>query len=327
MQELKQGIYHPVYFLSGEETYYTDLVSAYIEKNILNDEQKSFNQMVFYGKDSNIGDVINTAKRFPMMGSHQVVILKEAQEIKEIEKLDFYLDQPLPSTVLVINYKYKKPDKRKKFFKELPKKAVFMETKRLYEDKVPAWIESYLKTRKYKLEPGVGKILTDFLGAELGKIAGELDKLMLVMPQGSDTITAELVEKNIGISKDFNNFELQKALGNKEVLKANRIVLYFCKNPKDNPMPITIATLHSFFSKLLMYHYVKNKDNREIASTIKVNPYFVRDYQKAAHYYTPGKIARVISYIRDYDLRSKGVNNHSASDCELLKELVYKILH
>ncbi len=327
IEELEKKSYHPVYFLSGEEAYYIDLISGYIEKNILKEEEKTFNQHIFYGRDTDISTVINTAKRFPMMASHQVVILKEAQNIRDIDKLGFYLDKPLESTLLVVNYKYKKLDKRTKLYKSLQQKSVFFESPRLYDNKVPAWIADYLKKKNYELEPGVGQSLTDFLGNDLSKIVNELEKLIIVMPPGSKTITASLVERNIGISKDYNNFEFQKALARKDILKANRIIQHFCNNPKNNPMPLTIASLHNYFTRLLLYHYVKDKPRQQLASVLKINPYFINEYQAASKAYPTGKLARIISYIREYDLKSKGVNNVSTSNCELLKELVFKILH
>lgn len=325
--DLKNKIYHPVYFLYGEEAYYIDKVSDFIEKNVLSESEMTFNQLVFYGKDTDITTIINTARRYPMMANHQVVLLKEAQNIKEIEKLVHYVENPLKSTLLVINYKYKKLDKRTKLYKALQKKSVLFESAKLYDDKIPAWIHDYLRKRNYELEHGVGQTLTDFLGNDLSKIVNELEKLIIVLPEGNRKITAALVEKNIGISKDFNNFELQRALTRKNTLKANRITLYFCKNPRNNPLTLTLASLYMFFSKVLVYHFTKDKTKTHVASILKVNPFFVQEYQLAARSYSTGKLANIISLLREYDLRSKGVKNATMSDCELLRELIYKILH
>lgn len=325
--DLKNKIYNPVYFLSGEEPYYIDKISDFIEKNVLPESEKTFNQLVHYGKDTDITNLINTARRFPMMSNQQVVMLKEAQNIKEIEKLVHYVENPLKSTLLVIAYKYKKLDKRTKLYKALQKNAVFFESSKLYDDKIPAWIHDYLRKRNYELEPGVGQSLTDFLGNDLSKIVNELEKLIIVLPEGSRKITAVLVEKNIGISKDFNNFELQRALTRKNSLKANRIILYFCNNPGNNPLTLTLVSLYIFFSKVLLYHFTKDKTRTHVASILKVNPFFVQEYQLGARSYSPRKLTNIISLLRDYDLRSKGVGNATMSDCELLRELIYKILH
>ena len=327
LSDLKKKIYHPIYFLTGEEPYYIDKITEYIEKNVLTDQEKTFNQMMFYGKDTDIGTIINTAKRFPMMANYQVVIVKEAQNIKKIEDLIYYIEKPLKSTILVLNYKYKLLDKRTKLYKSLNKNGIFFNSGKIYEDKIPGWIQNFLKERAYSIEPGIGLVLTDFLGSDLSKIVNELEKLIIVLPKGKTMITADLVEKNIGISKEYNNLEFNKALGRKDILKANRIANYFCKNPNHNPLTLTISSLYYFFSKVLAYHFVKDKSRGNLASKLKINPYFISEYQAAARLYSAGKIAKIISLIRKYDLKSKGMGNVSMSDCELLKELTYQILH
>jgi len=311
----------------GEEPWFIDKITETIEKKVLNEEEKTFNQIVYYGKDTDIETVINTAKRYPMMTNQQVVILKEAQYIKEIDKLTFYLEKPLKSTILVINYKYNKLDKRTKLYKSLTKNALLFKSDKLYDNQIPGWIDAYLKDKGYMLEPGIGIVLTDFLGNDLSKIVNELEKLIIVLPSGQKKITASLVEKNIGISKDFNNFELYKAMARKEILKANRIVQYFCDNPKNNPLTVTMASLYFFFSKVLLYHHTKDKSSRNIAVSLKINPYFIKDYEQAARNYPPEKTIQIISYLREYDRKSKGVGNVTTSDCDLLRELTYKILH
>ncbi|MCD6556938.1 MAG: DNA polymerase III subunit delta [Bacteroidales bacterium] len=326
LKELKNKIYKPIYFLFGEESYFIDKITDYISDNVLNEGEKSFNQIILYGKDSQIEDIINNAKRFPMMANHQVLIVKEAQNLKHIEKLAFYAEQPLKSTILVFNYKYKKLDKRTKLYKLLNKTAVLFESKKLYENQIPAWINSYLKEKKYTATPVSTQLLTDFLGTDLSKITNELDKLMISLPEGT-SITPEHIEKNIGISKDFNNFELQNALINRDVLKANRIIQHFARNPKDNPIVVTIITLFSLFSKILNYHFLSDKNKNNVASVLKVNPYFVKDYVKAAQIYNTRKTVAVISLLRKYDMKTKGYNNVSTSHEDLLKELIFKILH
>lgn len=326
LKELKNKIYKPIYFLFGEESYFIDKITDYIADNVLNESEKAFNQITLYGKDSQIEDIINNAKRFPMMANYQVLIIKEAQNLKNIEKLAFYAEQPLKSTILVFNYKYKKLDKRTKLYKLLNKTAVLFESKKLYENQIPAWINSYLKEKKYSATPVSAKLLTDFLGNNLSKITNELNKLIISLPEGTN-ITPEHIEKNIGISKDFNNFELQNALTNRDVLKANRIIQHFARNPKDNPIILTIITLFSFFSKILTYHFLKDKNRNNVASVLKINPYFVKDYIKAAQVYNTRKTVAVISLLREYDMKTKGYNNVSTSHEDLLRELIFKIMH
>lgn len=327
ISDLKNKIFHPVYFLTGEEPFYIDKITNYIEKNVLTESERTFNQILLYGRDTDIETVINTAKRYPMMANHQVVVLKEAQNIKQIDKLIHYIDNPLKSTILVVNYKYKSIDKRTRFFKALRENSIIFESRKLYEDKIPGWIRQYLSNKNIEMDPGIGIILTDFLGNDLSKIVNELEKLIIVLPEGEHRITADIVERNIGISKDFNNFELHKALGKKDILKANRIINYFGKNPKNNPLALTISSLYYYYSKVLAYHFIKDKSQGNLASTLKVAPYFVQEYKVAASNYSPTKLAAIISLLRKYDLKSKGIGNVSMSEGELLRELIYMILH
>jgi len=326
--DLKNKIYKPIYLLFGDEPYFIDLITRYIQNNVLTEEEKAFNQTILYGKDTDIHSVINAAKRFPMMANHQVVIVKEAQDIKDIDPLVHYATTPLKSTILVINYKYKTLDKRKKLYKVIHENAVAFESRKLYDNEIPGWINNYVKTKNKQIDPNAGMLLNEYLGNNLGKIANELDKLIITLPDKDDKITTAHIERNIGISKDYNNFELHKALTKKNVLKSNRIVNYFAHNPKDNPLTLTLTSLYMFYSKVLAYHFIKNKkDRRSVAATLKVNPYFLGDYETAARQYNPKKVVEIIELLREYDLRSKGYNNVSTSHGELLKELVYKILH
>tara|TARA_R110001592_G_scaffold36893_2_gene123618 strand:+ start:9373 stop:10374 length:1002 start_codon:yes stop_codon:yes gene_type:complete len=327
LTDLKNKVYHPVYFLSGEEPYYIDIVSDYIENNVLDDAEKEFNQTIVYGKETDMITIISEAKRYPMMANHNVVIVKEAQHLeKEMDKLEAYLAQPTPSTILVFCYKYKTLDGRKGVTKKIKKQAVLLESKKLYDNQVPDWINGYLKSKKYTISPHASALIAEFLGTDLSKVANELNKLILNVPAGTE-ITPELVEKNIGISKDYNSFELNKAIGTKDVLKANKIVYHFTKNQKDNPLPMTIGILYSFFTNILNYHYAKDKSRNNIASLLRISPFFVQEYQVAAGNYSIKKAVKVIEYLRDYDLKSKGVNNTSATPGDLLKELVFKIIH
>ena len=326
ISDLKNQIYHPIYLLSGEEAFFIDEISDFIEKNVLNESEKEFNQTILYGKETDVPTIIETAKRFPMMSNYQVVIVKEAQEIKKIEELANYAAQPLTSTLLVLCYKYKKIDKRKVFAKTIAKTGVLFESPKLYENKIPDWINTQLQQKELSIRPKAALMLTEFLGTDLGKIANEIEKLAINLPKGTE-ITDALIEENIGISKDYNVFELQNALGKKNILKANQIINYFAANQKDNPMIKVVGVLYMFFSKLLIFHYLKDKSQNSIASALSVNPFFVRDYQTAAQNYSVKKLVNIVSLLREYDLKSKGVNNISSSDGELMKELVFKILH
>jgi DNA polymerase-3 subunit delta len=327
ISDLKKRIFKPVYFLAGEEPYYIDLITDHIEKNVLPDAEKSFNQIIYYGEDTTVPSIIESARRFPMMASHQVVIVKEAQSLKKIDDLLVYVEKPQPSTILVINYKYKVIDKRTKLFKALDNHAVYFESARLRDYQVPAWIERYLMTQGIKTDPNASALLTEYLGSDLHKIVNELNKLIITLPAGKPVITTSLIEKNIGISKEYNNFELQKAVGEKNILKANMIVHHFANNPKDNPVTLSIASLFSYFSKLLTYHYLTDKSKNNAAAVLKVNPYFVKDYEISASKYNVSKTVQIISLLRTYDMKSKGFGDLSTEPGDLLKELIFKILH
>jgi len=327
MSDLKNRIYKPVYFLAGEEPYYIDLITEYIEEKVLPEEEKAFNQMILYGEDTSVAAISETSKRFPMMSNHQVIIVKEAQSLKKIEDLSWYVEKPLSSTILVINYKYKTLDKRTKLYKLIDSNAVYFESNRLRDYQVPGWIDRYLMLKGVKSDPNASAMLTEYLGTDLHKIVNELTKLLITLPAGKPVITTDLIEKNIGISKDYNNFELQKAIGEKNIYRSNLIVKYFADNPKDNPINLTIASLFSFFSKLLTYHYLTDKSKNNVASVLKVNPFFVKEYESAAVKYDARRTVNIISLLRTYDMKSKGYGDLSSPPGDLLKELIYKILH
>ncbi len=328
ISEIKKGFIKPIYFLYGDEPYFIDQISDYIEKNLLKEEEKGFNQMVLYGRDVEINEIISNAKRFPMMAERQVIIIKEAQDLsRTIDQLDSYLDHIVPSTVLVFNYKYKSPDKRKTVFKKMANVGVLFESKPLYENQVPAWINTYVKNKGYQIETKAALMLVEFLGADLSRIANELGKLFILIAKGK-TITPQDIEENIGISKDFNNFELRKAIGTKNIVKANQIINYFAQNPKNNPTVVTISLLNSFFTQLLQYHSLSNKnDKNAIAGLLKVNPFFVGDYMEAGKNYPMKKVSQVIGFLREADMQSKGVGARDIEQGDLLKELLFKILH
>lgn len=324
--DLKKKKYSPVYFLSGEEPYFIDIIADFAEKNILDENEREFNLTVLYGRDVDVQTIISEAKRYPMMSDKQVVIIKEAQNVKGIEDLESYVNNPLDSTLLFLCYKYKTLDKRKSFPKTVSKKGVLFESKKLYDSKVPEWINGYLKEKNYSANPKTTQLLTEYLGADLGKIANELDKLMINLPAGSE-ITPDHIQNNIGISKDYNTFELNDALAKQDVLKANRIVNYFAANSKEHPIPVTIAALYSYFVKVMQYHFLSDKSRDTAARALGVNPFFLNDYINAARNYPPNRIKNIIGVLREYDLRFKGVDNASADEGALLKEMVYRILH
>lgn len=324
--DIKKGQIKPIYFLMGEEPYYIDAISDYIEKNVLAEEEKGFNQMVLYGRDVAIDEIVSNAKRYPMMAERQVVIVKEAQDLfRTIEKLASYVENPQPTTVLVLNYKYKKIDKRKALYKSLKKAGCVFESKKLYENQVSDWIRRVLSGQNYTISPKASQMLVEFLGTDLSKINNELEKLKIVLPVGTQ-ITAEHIEENIGISKDYNNFELRKAIGERNSVKAFKIVNYFANNPKDNPMVVTVSLLFSFFSQLLHFHGLNDKNPRNVASALKINPYFVNEYVSAARNFPMRKVSGIVSTLREFDVKSKGVNSNAVPQGDLLKELLVKIL-
>jgi DNA polymerase-3 subunit delta len=327
ISDLKKRIFKPVYFLAGEEPYYIDRITNYIEEHVLNEAEKSFNQIIFYGEETSVRTVIETSRRFPMMSTHQVVIVREAQSLRKIEDLILYVEKPLASTILVINYKYGALDKRTRLYKVLDSQGMYFESPRLRDYQVPAWIEKYLSARSIKINPDASATLTEFLGTDLNKIANELDKLIITLPAGKPVITTAIIEKNIGISKDYNNFELQKAVGEKNILKANMIIRHFAANQKENPITLSIASLFSFFTRILTYHYLTDKSKNNVASVLKVNPFFVKDYETAAAKYNATKTIQIIGLLRTYDMKSKGFGDVSSEPGDLLKELIYKILH
>jgi len=323
---LQKKIYHPIYFLMGEETYFIDKISDYIADNVLTEAEKGFNQTILYGKDLEPHTIMANARRFPMMANHQVIIVREAQNIKKIEELESYARNPLKSTILVINYKYKTLDKRKTFPKLLDQKGVLFEAKKIYDNQLPAWITSYLKNQQYSIAPQAAAMIAEYLGADLSKVANELDKLIISLPVGTQ-ITPDHIEKNIGISKEFNVFELQNALGERDLLRANRIVNYFGANPSSNPIPVVISSLFSYFTKILNYHFLEDKSQNNVASALQVHPFFVKTYVAAAKNYNIRKLVEIISILREYDMKSKGFGNVSASAADLQKEMIYRILH
>lgn len=327
VNDIKAGNIKPIYFLMGEESYYIDKLSDYIEKKVLTEEEKGFNQTVLYGRDVTIEDIISTAKRYPMMAERQVVIVKEAQDlIRTIDKLESYADKPMETTVLVFCYKYKTLDKRKKLTKLLAKNGIVYESKKLYENQVGEWIKRVLSGKKYAIEPKANAMLVEFLGTDLSKINNELEKLQIILPVGS-TITPKHIEENIGFSKDFNVFELRKALGERNQLKAYTIAENFAQNPKDNPMVVTTSLVFGFFIQLLKYHGLKDRNPKNVAAVLGVNPFFLKEYDVALKNYPMKKVSQIVGALRDIDVKSKGVGANAMSQSDLLREMLYKIFN
>lgn len=327
IRDLKNKIYKPIYFLCGDEPFYIDKISDYIETNVLLPEEKEFNQTILYGQDIDIASLIAACKRFPMMAEFQVVIVKEAQNLeKQIEQLKSYIENPVKSTILVLCYKYKKPDGRSLFTKTLQKSALYFVSEKIKDYQLADWIEDYVKEEKLNINPRNALMLAEYLGNDLQKIANQIHKLKILLPEGSE-ITAEVIQKNIGISKDYNPFELNNALGEKNILKANRIINYFGANDKSYPIQFLIPVMYGFFSKLLKYHLLKDKTQANIASELGINPFIVKEYVKYAANYSDKKLVKIFSYLQEADLKSKGVNNSGLQNKEILKELIFKILH
>ncbi len=327
VNDIKAGNIKPIYFLMGEEPYYIDKLSDYIEENILSEVEKGFNQTVLYGRDVTIEDIVGTAKRYPMMAEKQVVIVKEAQDlIKTIDKLENYAEHPMESTVLVFCYKYKVIAKNKKIYKTLLKKGLVYESKKLYENQVGLWITRVLQGKGYTIEPKANAMIVEFLGNDLSKINNELEKLQIILPKGSQ-ITAKNIEENIGFSKDFNVFELRKSLGERNQLKSYQIVQYFADNPKDNNIVMVVGLVFSFFIQVLKYHSLKDRNPNNVAKVLGVSPFFLKDYDIALKNYPMKKVSQIVNSLRDTDVKSKGVGANALPLSNLYKEMLIKIFN
>lgn len=323
INDIRKGNIAPVYFLMGEESYFIDLISKYIETSILTEEEKGFNQTVWYGRDIGIDEIISYAKRYPLMAEKQVIIIKEAQHLaRQIDSLQSYLDNPMPTTVLVFCYKYKTLDKRKKITKTLVKKAVLFESKKLYENQVPNWMQSVIKENGNTISAKASYMLVEFLGTDLSKIKNELDKLQLIVPKGAE-ITPQHIEENIGISKDFNNFELQDAIGTKNYQKAFQIIQHFSQDSSGNPFVLTLSLMHNFFTRLLKYHALDNKS--QAPRVLGVSPYFINQYSDAARVYPIRRVSAILADLRELDMMSKGVGASNLAHQDLLKELLIRV--
>lgn len=334
LSDIKQRKFKPIYFLHGEESYYIDLIADTLEKEVLTEAERGFNQTILYGKDTDMLTILSTAKRYPMMSDYQVVIVKEAQNIKfgktegkEQDPFAAYVDNPLKSTVLVFCHKYGSLDKRLKIAKAIEKHGVLYESKKLYDNQISEWVTRFVESKGYKIEAKASAMVAEYLGNDLTKVANELEKVLINITD-KKSISIDDIEKNIGISKEFNSFEFNSAIGKRDILKANRIVDYFAANKKENPMVMIVGNLNSYFSKVFTYHFLQDKSKPNVASQLKINPFFVQEYEQAARIYNLDKTCQIISLLREYDLKSKGVESTgNTEEGELLKEMVWKILH
>lgn len=331
INDIKNKEIKPVYFLMGDEPYYIDRISEYISKNVLTEDEQSFNQMVLYGKDVTINEIISNARRFPLMADYQVIIIKEAQDLaRTIDQLESYFLNIQETTVLVFCYKYKTLDKRKKVFKSIEKNGVIFESKKLREYQIDSWLKKLLATKKYAIEPKAVAMLVEFLGTDLNRIVNEIDKLTIILPLGT-TITPDHIEENIGISKEFNNFEFINAIAERNSFKAYQIAKYFADNSKNNPLVVTTSLLYNFFSKLLQYHGITFKNSninpKDIAKDMKVSEYFLKDYTVGAKNYPMKKCSENVNLLREMDVKSKGVGANAISHHDLLIELLGKFFN
>ena len=329
VEQVRNREFLPIYLLMGDESYYIDRISEYMADHILPEEERDFNQQIIYcTKETAVGDIVNAARRYPMMAEHQVVIVKEAQNLLKLEDLSIYAQNPLKTTILVICYKNGSVDRRKKLVSAIEKVGIVYESKKLRDSDLPRFIADYLTRKKVTIDQQATMMMVEYVGADLNRMAGELDKLIISLPPGFNQINAALIEKNIGISKDFNNWELRTALVNKNVLKANQIINYFVANPKANPLIMTISMLFNFFSGVMLAYYAPDKSPRGMLDQLDLKQdWQLREYTQAMRNYSAMKTMQIIGKIRETDARLKGVRKGNLTDADLMRELIYFILH
>jgi DNA polymerase-3 subunit delta len=332
LRDIRAGKFAPLYVLHGEEAYFIEEISKALMESVVEESFKDFNEIILYGRDADITDVLSAARRFPMMADKQLVLVKEAQDLKcwkrkdELEKLATYAEAPVPSTVLVFAYMNKKIDGRSKAVKTLSRNGVLFLSEKVREYKLAQWIESYVHEQKLKIDGRTSQLLAEYLGNDLRKIVNEISKLKISLPEGS-SVTSDVIEKHIGISKDYNVFELQKALSMKDSEKAFRIVNHFEANPKNNPLAMIIPVLSAYFSRIFVYQGLKDRSQQSASKAMSCSPYAVRDYASAARVYSTPKVGRIFGYLRDADRKSKGQGNATISDGMILRETIFKILN
>lgn len=329
LREVQSGTFKPVYFLHGEEPYFIDVLEEAIDRHALSEAEKGFNQTILYGKDVDHLVLLDTLRRYPMMAERQVVILREAQEMKSLGELAAYVENPMPSTVFVVCHKHKKFDLRTKMGKALQARAVVLESKKMYDNQLPDWVVQYCRSKKLSIEIPAAALIAEYLGADLAKVSNELDKLALNLPAES-TVTTTHVQEYIGISKDYNVYELQRAFAARDLPKIARIEQYFAANIRKNPLIVTVASLYAYFSKVYMLHFLKGANDAEMAKSLELrSDWFLKEYKLAARNYTLAQTEHILGLLRQYDLRSKGVNNDTTNTGEdaLMKELFWKMVH
>lgn len=329
VNQIRNKDYKPIYLLMGEESYYIDRISEFIADNVLPEAERDFNQQIIYcTRETQVGDVINSARRYPMMAERQVIIVKEAQNLLKIDELAVYAQNPMQTTILVICYKNGSLDRRKKLVPAVERVGVVYESKKMKDSLIPGFITEYLKRKQVTIAQGAQQMLVESIGSDLNRMAGELDKLVIALPAGFSQITAELVEKNIGISKEFNLWELKSAVIAKDIMKANRIIRYFEENPKPNPPQSTLAMLFNFFSNLMLAYYAPEKTPRGMAEQLELRgEWQLREYQMAMRNYNAMKTMLIIGKLRETDARLKGIEKGNITDGDLMRELLFFILH
>ncbi|HVI44892.1 MAG TPA: DNA polymerase III subunit delta [Chitinophaga sp.] len=325
IKDWKQQKFRPLYWLEGEEEFFIDQVTSYAEHELLDEAEKGFNLTVLYGKDTDWSTVINACRRYPMFAERQVVVLKEAQAMRDLLKLETYIDNPLNTTIFVVAHKQGKIDGRSKMAKLIKEKGVMLSAKKLYDNQLPAWAETYVTSRGLAISQKAAILLVDHIGNDLSRIANEIDKLLVNLP-AQKKIDEGDIEKYVGISKEYNVFELQNALGQKNADKVFRIIGYFAANPKAAPIQMTLPALYNFFAKVNLVFSVKGGE-KEIASALGVHPFFVKDYLNAARQYGPEGTEKAVLLLHQYNLRSIGINDSGVEDGELMKELMYKVMY
>jgi len=326
LKAIKQGKHAPVYLLTGEEPFFIDQIAKYIEENVLDESQKDFDFQVFYGKDSNVLDVLSSVKQYPILGEKRLVILREAQQLKQIEKLTEYVEAPSLNTIFVICYREKKIDKRSSLYKKRSKEVIFFQSDKLYDNQALQWAENFLVRRKRPITPRALQLLIEKTGTDIQLIYNELQKLLINIPEG-DKITVDVVSEQVGILKDFNLFELQQAIATRNSLKCQLIVKHFSKNSKTHPLVVTLGFLYGYFCKMIILNGMTTNNDKQIAKELGVHPFFVGEYLTAKKYYNLRKCVAILSFLREADVKSKGFNNTSLNDENLLKELIFKIIH
>jgi len=332
IRDVQAGSFKPVYLLHGEEPFFIDEIAKALEAEVVEESMRDFNQTILYGRDSNIDQVLETARRFPMMADRQLVLMREAQDWnawrrkEDMEKLEAYANSPVNSTVLVFCFKNKKADGRLKAVKAISRAGVLFLSEKVRDYKLAEWISGFVRESGLSISGPATQILAEYLGNDLRKVVNELNKLQIVLPAGTE-IAPEHIEKHIGISKDFNVFELQRALGSKDLVRSQRITEFFAANPKDHPVAMIMPVLNSYFSKVYAYHGLKDRSGPAAAKALRCAPFAVKQYAEAARHYPLDKVGRIFGYLREADRKAKGQGNVSTPDAFLLKEAVFKILH